>query len=650
MVLLPSSPSLIGTVAVGFLTIALAVLLRYRASIRRRLRELHESSFFGKPKDPFRIVRVKEEDKNKDTTRQQRSNVPLKMRLVDLDDDFVRSNPEWKMMSLGDYFSSLRPATMSQDLPEWIEREMTAGLAAALMKALGPSFGLAFLPTLGAIDGPIQRVAGGVAAYLVSRWSNSGVEPSERSGIPLSIFAMTYAAELNYQRVQRSGSLTRKPPTGHPAPMSTLKLLKQGEVGFKPSFDASEDGVDSVAIREDTEEIVLPNPFVFLEHWPASIEAMEKLMGSNLHEWKSTSMESTDSESARVSSPQKYEPDSKAMKPPEPISERFLPDLHIGWGGAECTHTQREILKNRLLSVVLNRLASNYYFHDERPFEVSMDGVNNACITKPHELIQELVKMGHQVEACVRTHTTTFGVALCVRGDDKSFTNIPLAYFLQNGYVDEEGREAFVCLPHSGLDLEIRGGPLIQKCSIQHFMSIDGLCGWQSNHNADVPWIVEADCGEKLVNEMVTESICIAAMEAIVINGVGTMYELPFGGYGLTGVCNDSAGLIEYALFEKTNIYPLTFNGRFAMHSLRFARDLKRRLEQLPHATVDVQALERLMDAISSLPSDINSLPFEAIDQCRRQLHCLNPRLPFALQRQTKEVVCSVLKELKGSL
>eukprot|EP00542_Grammatophora_oceanica_P017138 CAMPEP_0194055498 /NCGR_PEP_ID=MMETSP0009_2-20130614/56957_1 /TAXON_ID=210454 /ORGANISM="Grammatophora oceanica, Strain CCMP 410" /LENGTH=48 /DNA_ID= /DNA_START= /DNA_END= /DNA_ORIENTATION= len=42
--------------------------------------------------------------------------------------------------------------------------------------------------------------------------------------------------------------------------------------------------------------------------------------------------------------------------------------------------------------------------------------------------------------------------------------------------------------------MELRG-PLLgndDKCSIQFYIDIGGLCGWHSNHNADVPWIEEA--------------------------------------------------------------------------------------------------------------------------------------------------------------
>lgn len=673
MVSLTTLPSgaVLWTAGCGVAAVAFVLLLRYRSAIRRRIEELNDSIFFGNnpPKDPFRMVRVKDPGCTAEIS------VPLKMRLVDLDPEFVEScSPEWKLMSLGDYFASLRPGVVSKGkrLPEWVESEIQAGLAAALMRALGPSFGTAVLPVIGtgAINKQVQRVAGGVASYLVSKTSSSSSgstrhlkSAEDRSGIPLSLFAMTYVAELNYQIMKASADAAASTsPSDKPTetPKSPIQLLKQGEVGFKPCFNASGDrttDTDEVATIENEGErscVVLPNPFVLSEHWNEAIAAMERLLVQNatVCEWKSTPMEppAESPESTRRASHVQatYDPNSKSMKPPVPVDARFLPGLHIGWGAASCTHTQREILKNRLLSVLLNRLASNYYYLDEKPFIVKIDRNSAHSISKPHEIIEPLVKMGHKVSASVRTHTTTFGVALCVKEEEEdTWTNIPLAFFLRNGYVNQDGTEAFVCLPHSGLDLDVRDGPLLQKGNIQHFMSIDGLCGWQSNHNADVPWIIDVQCGETLQNEKAAEGVQVAAMEAIVINGVATKFQLPLGGYGLTGVCNDSAALIECALFDgKTNIYPLTFNGRFAMQNLRLARELRSRLVRLSGMKDDVKALDRLIAAISSLPSDVNSLPFEAVDQCRRQLHCLGPRLTFALMRQSQKVVQSVLHEL----
>jgi hypothetical protein len=188
-------------------------------------------------------------------------------------------------------------------------------------------------------------------------------------------------------------------------------------------------------------------------------------------------------------------------------------------------------------------------------------------------------------------------------------------------------------------------------------MAIDGLCGWHSNHHvANVPWIQTTDCSPIWQNDkMVIDSVRTAGLLAVIINTVGTKYHLPFGGYGLTGVCNDSAALIEYALSGTTNVYPLTFNGKFAMHNLRVARDLYRTLERQRDGSsthgsdpvsADLASLERLIGATMNLFSDTNTLPSEAADQCRRYLFCQPKDAPFSLTVQSRKVIEAVQREL----
>lgn len=343
----------------------------------------------------------------------------------------------------------------------------------------------------------------------------------------------------------------------------------------------------------------------------------------------------------------KYDPLSRAMKEPQPIDERLLPDLHLGWGSAQCTHTQRQILENRLLAVLLNKLGANYDMTappDREVFSVVLE--DGREITKPTELVEALIDMGHTVETCVRSHVTTFGVALSLKEEDESWTSVPLAVFMSNGYTDANGNEAYAYLPHSGLNFEIRG-PLLSKGSIQHFIAIDGLCGWHSNHNAEVPWLEDIDCSPVFTGARAIESVRLAALEAVVLNTVATQNALPFGGYGLTGVCNDSAARIEHAMTGETHVYPLTFNGRFAMFNIRVCQALKRKLEESGKSMApEVKALQRLVSTIGQLPSDVNSLPSEAVDQCRRQLYTLPKSLPFALMKRTENIISSIQDEL----
>jgi hypothetical protein len=54
----------------------------------------------------------------------------------------------------------------------------------------------------------------------------------------------------------------------------------------------------------------------------------------------------------------------------------------------------------------------------------------------------------------------------------------------------------------------------------------------------------------------------LCAIYANVMNGLATELQLPFGGYGLTSVCNDSAAVIQQLLYNECTIFPQTSIGR----------------------------------------------------------------------------------------
>lgn len=158
----------------------------------------------------------------------------------------------------------------------------------------------------------------------------------------------------------------------------------------------------------------------------------------------------------------------------------------------------------------------------------------------------------------------------------------------------------------------------------------------------------DVDSGEVMTGAKMIESIRVAAMEAIFFNVTGSRLELPHGGYGLTGVCNDSAAMIQYALSGKNDVYPLTLNGRFAMQNLRCAMELRDKLKEDPSMKREVDATNRLIKSLMTLGSDTNSLPSEANDQIRRLLHVQQPKLPFMLMRNNVDILSSIQKEVES--
>jgi len=212
-----------------------------------------------------------------------------------------------------------------------------------------------------------------------------------------------------------------------------------------------------------------------------------------------------------------------------------------------------------LFCCLLNRLGYNYYRDEQgdqkcNRFVVKMIKEGKALI-RPDELVQGLLDSGHTLVAGSKQHITSFGIGLCVKEEDGSWSSIPLGMFFQTGYADESGKEVHTSMPHGGMELNI-SGPLVgtdengnsNKCSLANFMAIDGMAGWHSNEYVDAKWLDYVQAGKEHRNEAVLDVVRMEGLLSTVLNATGTELDLPFGGYGLTGVCNDSAALLDQAL------------------------------------------------------------------------------------------------------
>ena len=199
---------------------------------------------------------------------------------------------------------------------------------------------------------------------------------------------------------------------------------------------------------------------------------------------------------------------------------------------------------------------------------------------------------------------------------------------------------------NGGMDLSIRG-PLVgdnHRCDIQFYVAIDGLCAWHSNHNADAPWMQRVASTNSYSRETALQAMRLAGLLAVTFNALGTELNLPFGGYGVLGVCNDSAALIDFALRGETNMYPLISTGRFLSHTARRLTDLQQALKLkltpssvLERTLVDIHSL---IDSVCHLDSDIHNSPGTMRGATTRYL-ANYPTSYFQLTEKSKEIMIS---------
>jgi len=444
-----------------------------------------------------------------------------------------------------------------------------------------------------------------------------------------------------------------------------IEWMKRGEVGFSPTYytppsaeapdttakdmskDDSKTGSDGTTLTYTARKVLIPNPFVIEEHFEAAIAGLEDRIQN--HQEESCTENCTD-----VGKKEVFDPDDRSTAEPTPINPVILPDLYIGWGDAKLTHTKREILRNRLFAVLLTKLSYNYARRQQNDnidsyFVVQL---NEKDCLYPDEFIEVLLESGHTIEVCPRSAITTFGIAVCIKEDDDSWTNVPVGFFLRTGYERYDQRPAYFSAPHGGMDLKIKG-PLVgidektgksRKCDIQFYMAVDGLCGWHSNHNVDCPWIRSVSTTDLYTNEQALTAVRMTGVLACTFNSIGTEMSLPLGGYGLLGVCNDTAAVVDFAIRGSTNMYPLLSTGRFLMHTAKYLTEFCDKMNTDKDMKIVATDARRLASAACSMDSDIHCSPTQMIGATRRFL-ANYPTSYFQITEDSKQIMERVSNE-----
>lgn len=534
-----------------------------------------------------------------------------------------------------------------------------------MLKALGPNLGRALLPALG--TGVVERQAQKLASSIATNWflSDEGSisASGDKGGVPISLMTLLTVADTNAKL--NSGNVDEaKPEVVAGMNLTAMEKMKRGEIVKGPSFcDPDLNLIDAncfVMDRDFDKTIAGMEDHLGYHKDPGGLndlglnmaqeEALDKQNLRVEEKYQSDKMDRDKTDIPR----QEYDPEDRCMGEPVPLNPRLFPGLHLGWGDAKCSHTKRETLKMRLLALLLNRLGANYdrkVHGDDSLFTVRMS-VNDKPIDNPADFIKALKAFGHEIESVPSTRLTTFGLALCVKENDGSWSNIPLGIFLESGYEDKDGNMAPCMMPHSGLDLIIKG-PLAGKrgdgteseLRLQHFIGIEGFCGWRAHANPEVPFNEAIEMGERLKGDDVERSVRICALYASTLNGLATKLGLPFGGYGLTAVCNDSAAVIQYVFHGESSIYPMTSIGRFMQRTMRYAQELRNELSKLDGMEEEAEDLCAVVNAMKKIPSDINASPSNAAGAASRMLATMQPKMQFLLNKDSKRVMESILEE-----
>ena len=536
----------------------LIYLYRYRASIKKHLKEIEANAGISK------VIRNKNQDLS-----------TLKNRVIcmELAPSFVKANADWQMMSMGEYLSQLEPADKNSPFNHiFYQKELELLLGKLLLEKLGSTYGAALLPLLGAgsVAGSIAGISTKVSAFIAK-----SVLADDKAAVDPLQFGLSLIEVISGINLYQKGS-TQQPD------LTPIESLSRGEIGWGD-------------LAHDMGDGLFPTMFNIEKDFNVYVLKMEERI--------------REKEGA-------YDPSDKSCPPPTPISERLLPGLHFGKGGLKYTHTKRESNEHRLICLLLNKLSHNYYKLSRK--QTLSDCFVVVCGGKkcyfPEQLLNALVNCGHKVEVCPRVLTTNFGIQFCVKEDDGTYTSIPTTLFLQTGVErPSDGKCAYFGAPHGGMDVRI-SGPIIGKekeAWLQFYVAITGLCCFYPDEDQDTPWAAKTTLAEPYDRQSMVRAVRMCALTSVTFNRIATELNLPYGGYGILGMCNDSSTLIDFAIRGKTNAYPLLSTGKYLGHIVEYFIRLKEELRlnscsELKPVDGDILSL---IKSAGNLPSDLHITP-----------------------------------------
>uniref|UniRef100_A0A7S1BN76 Uncharacterized protein n=1 Tax=Corethron hystrix TaxID=216773 RepID=A0A7S1BN76_9STRA len=601
------------SICVGILGVIVAIAvffgLRYACDVWRRASQICDY-------EHMRMERIPEEDCYKELDQKCGTKLVPELQLLNGYHSHPEVKDKHKLLSLGDYLSTLRPVGDKK-----LTEELDVILGKALILSLGPKIGYAALPALGLIPNSLKD--GGMGA-LTSLISSAGIEDPKFAH--LASMSTTYG-------VKTLGGI------------SMMTLAGTADVGAAIAVDSYKNDMNKSDEPSTVEETVklggtktknnapdsIPNTFIMPIHYNKAIFAMELATINELDHLEK----------------QKYNPHEVEVSVPVPVEEVTLPDLHWGHGKVARTHSKREIIENRLISILLNRLSFNNMKNEfpvrknDKPgtFGIKMEE-DGDLITTPETFIGALQNLGHTIKCHACSRTTTFGLALCVKNKHGTFSSVPLGLRVRSGLQDKHGNPVPAFLTHSSIDLDIKG-PTVNGL-VQFYQNIEGFSGWDSGDYPDIPWAFEG-CKRSLD---ACKAVRAAMFVGTFLNSVGDKMNLPFGGYGTTGVCNDSVAAVELAVNGSTDVHPCIAVGGWYSHVVRRAKAFYDDVKSKPNVSKDyIDDVKKAYDAVKNLPNDVQPMPGMMCDIARRMIASLPDSPHFEEMRIGREMCEEIIAE-----
>jgi hypothetical protein len=394
--------------------------------------------------------------------------------------------------------------------------------------------------------------------------------------------------------------------------------------------------------------------------------------------------------------------DQTPLPAPEPVLiNNLFPDLANGNGGCMMAVSEGQAKVNQVFAVVCNKLAANSLvglgvssYEPKEAFLVQVPD-HPTPVDSVEDLIQALEQTGHTASVRIFANTTSFGVGLCIKENDATYTQIPLAYPLSTGLYahDENGDDLDVVtlMQHAAVSLYVTG-PLITT-RVDWCLSINGMTGWGPEQEINRMWTRDDSARTWHAEEELStaagrrSALRLTTASSAALNVAASEEQLLMGGYGALGVCIDSVAAIQQSISGKCTLYPLILGGDAKMgllscyktirdcgrkqkntdnnsnttestktskitKALSFGRNNKNNMNDSAAAAgggggarwkYDAEA-EALISSLVALPCDGIVQPSRAAETAQRALDCLPKRSVFAGIEECRRTLNAAIK------
>lgn len=289
--------------------------------------------------------------------------------------------------------------------------------------------------------------------------------------------------------------------------------------------------------------------------------------------------------------------DAVAYQRTAPELKQLVPGIYQG--DLPSTLSDAQLKRNTVTAEIFDRLSANPKLPASQQFSV---GYGGKSYTRLDDFLGALRADGYQVSVTFEQRIANFSdLKTPVPGSNPPrYLDVPAPLLVRTGIKDASGHEAIVPACHSEMHIQLQSGPSTRgprlDAEVRFFQGTDGTGFFPAGGFAEPSW-----CGHvksaPVTGDAAVHAAQLAGLLTGVINGSASRNHLWAGGYGVTGVCNDSVAVVEHAITGQVTEYPLLMRDAYVLGEIN---------RELPSASrADAHGLRELAASVSAVPNDL---------------------------------------------